>query len=230
MKDLRQEIKNIKTKITNQEKKLEEAHKELTAILHIKSENKKYSFKNIISFGLFNFFKNKKLNQDIKYFKGEIDHFEDKSSWLKNEMIKKYKELLTNVAFNNNMKLLSQEIEKIEYEIMELDKQIPNIVSEIEPLHQKLQSIASKTKKYISIKKIVNLFKKKKLNQKIIKLFSKMTTIGNEKSKLRSGIIEKYQQLVNITFNKTKKYASIATNINNIPATVERKIQRRNSI
>lgn len=29
MKDLRQEIKNIKTKITNQEKKLEEAHKEL---------------------------------------------------------------------------------------------------------------------------------------------------------------------------------------------------------
>lgn len=145
-------------------------------------------------------------------------------------MIKRYKELLTNVAFNNNMKLLSQEIEKIEYEIMELDKQIPNIVSEIEPLHQKLQSIASKTKKYISIKKIVNLFKKKKLNQKIIKLFSKMTTIGNEKSKLRSGIIEKYQQLVNITFNKTKKYASIATNINNIPATVERKIQRRNSI
>lgn len=141
-------------------------------------------------------------------------------------MIKKYKELLTNVAFNNNMKLLSQEIEKIEYEIMELDKQILNIVSEIEPLHQKLQSIASKTKKYISIKKIVNFFKKKKLNQKIIKLISKMTTIGNEKSKLRSGIIEKYQQLV----NKTKKYASIATNINNIPATVERKIQRRNSI
>lgn len=101
MKDLQQEIETFENEITKFDEKIknivlkiEPLHKELELNLNKKSVIKKYTFLNIISFGLFNFLKNKKLNHKIKdnntkikYLMREISHFDDKKSQIKTKII-----------------------------------------------------------------------------------------------------------------------------------------------
>lgn len=95
-KDLQQEIKNFENEIMKLDEeikniglKIEPLHQELELISKIVI--KKYSFRNIISFGLFNFFKKKKINQEINILKGQINHFDDKKSQIKTKIIENYK-------------------------------------------------------------------------------------------------------------------------------------------
>ncbi|WP_425381454.1 hypothetical protein [Spiroplasma endosymbiont of Polydrusus pterygomalis] len=81
---LDEEIKNIVLKIKPLHQKLELALNKQLAI-------KKYSFRNIISFGLFNFVKKKKINQEISNLRRQINHFDDKKSQIKTKIIENYK-------------------------------------------------------------------------------------------------------------------------------------------
>ncbi|WP_342273428.1 hypothetical protein [Spiroplasma endosymbiont of Acasis viretata] len=116
-KDLQEEIEIFENEIIKLDEKIknivleiEPLHKELELNLNKKSVIKKYAFLNVISFGLFNFLKKKKLNhkiQDnntkIKYLMGEISHFDDKKSQIKTKIIEKY-EKIANIIFDKNMK------------------------------------------------------------------------------------------------------------------------------
>lgn len=104
------EIIKLDEKIKNIVLKIEPLHKELELNLNKKSAIKKYTFLNVISFGLFNFLKKKKLNDKIKenntkikYLMREISHFDDKKSQIKTKIIEKYKKI-ANIIFDKNMK------------------------------------------------------------------------------------------------------------------------------
>ncbi|WP_342217490.1 hypothetical protein [Spiroplasma endosymbiont of Amphimallon solstitiale] len=116
-KDLQEEIEIFENEIIKLDEKIknivleiEPLHKELELNLNKKSAIKKYTFLNVISFGLFNFLKKKKLNHKIKdnntkikYLMREISHFDDKKSQIKTKIIEKYKKIV-NIIFEKNMK------------------------------------------------------------------------------------------------------------------------------
>ncbi len=73
-------------------------HQKLELVLNQKLAIKKYSFRNIISFGLFNFFKKKEINQEIKEINqeignlmGQISDFDNEQSQIKTKIIENYK-------------------------------------------------------------------------------------------------------------------------------------------
>lgn len=116
-KDLQEEIEIFENEIIKLDEKIknivleiEPLNKELELNLNKKSAIKKYTFLNVISFGLFNFLKKKKLNHKIKdnntkikYLMREISHFDDKKSQIKTKIIEKYKKIV-NIIFEKNMK------------------------------------------------------------------------------------------------------------------------------